>query len=176
MAPWSISWEKKKRNVSIETWREAPMHPSKLARIHTLQEKKREEKSTTMWRKSWSILVFPIMQATKRSTRLPVQKAKPSRWGNKPSKKKRWSVTDPALSCCHLIRARPTRDPSGLEYRFWMHRRWRLSFCSRRMEKSKSARWRGEGHIITGCGIRPKFLRRSAIKGIVPMELRFSYI
>lgn len=51
------------------------MHPSKLARIHTLQEKKREEKSTTMWEKSGSILVFPIMQATKRTTRLPCTKS-----------------------------------------------------------------------------------------------------
>ena len=176
MAPWSISWEKKNEMWVSKLGERLQCIPVNSP-VFTHSKKRKEKKKVQQCeRKSWSILVFPIMQATKRSTRLPVQKAKPSRWGNKPSKKKRWSVTDPALSCCHLIRARPTRDPSGLEYRFWMHRRWRLSFCSRRMEKSKSARWRGEGHIITGCGIRPKFLRRSAIKGIVPMELRFSYI
>jgi hypothetical protein len=43
---------RKKRKMSIETWREAPMHPSKLARIHRSQEKRRKEKSTTMWERS----------------------------------------------------------------------------------------------------------------------------
>lgn len=165
------------KKISIKTWREAPMHPIKLARIHISQEKKRrKEGSTTMSERSRKSIHPGISNyAGYQTLHAFAQKPSPVNEWAKPWRKKRWDVTDPALPCCHLVWARTARDPPGLVNGFWMHRRWRFSFCSRRMEKPKAARWRGEGYI-TGYRISPEFLWRSAIKGVVPMEMRFPHI